>query len=87
MNGASSVLCLVLLGAELCAAVLAMPKLSGDAWAVTCLYPTVMKLTMVMLLLMTIMMVGDLMMTTTMIMIRVTMMMMMMVLVVVMLMN
>ena len=35
MISASSVLCLVLLGAELCA-VLAMPKLSGEAWAVTC---------------------------------------------------
>ena len=35
-----AVLCLVLLGAELCAAVLAMPKLCGEAWAVTCLYLT-----------------------------------------------
>ena len=57
MNRASSVLCLVLLGAELCAAVLAMPKLCGEAWAVTCLYLNSDEM-MVMPLVMTIMRVA-----------------------------
>ena len=57
MNSASSVLCLVLLGAELCAAVLAMHKLCGEAWAVTCLYLTSDEM-MVMPLVMTIMRVA-----------------------------
>ena len=57
MNSASSVLCLVLLGAELCAAVLAMHKLYGEAWAATCLWLTSDEM-MVMPLVMTIMRVA-----------------------------